>query len=251
MIDIITYSDTNHKCLYDIFFESSYKKYLANDFNLINYYTNALNNDDTFQSNNWSSIIINRFNILIEYAKNNPNKWAIFSDIDIIFLDNIYDDISPLINKSHDIKIFYMSENIQSYKKTAKVKTNPYINSIKPQINGGFFLFLCCQEVYEWFTYIAKNITNMKYPNDQIFIQNTINRCSPFHIKFKDYDILYTVLNPLIFTTNNNPLHEAISALRFSKVFHATSASGIIEKMQVLSSIYCKKHPNSMSNLWA
>jgi len=250
MIDIITHFDTNHKCLYDIFFKPSYIQHLSNNFSLIDHYADALNTDDSFQSYNWSHIIINRFNILKDYVKHNTNKWAIFSDIDMVFFDNINEEISGLITKEHNVKIFYMSENIRSYKNSMNAQKDFDVNPIKPQINGGFFLFLCCEEIYEWFTYIVENISQTNSPNDQTFIQNIINKSPTFTIKFKNYKILYSILNTLIFAKNNNFTHEIINSLTFSKVFHATSSSGIIEKMQILSSVYCKKKSNNQSNLW-
>jgi hypothetical protein len=254
-IDILSHLDNNYYSLYETFFLSSYKKYLSKNFNLIPSIIETKNTDSFFESKHWSKIIIDRFDILCDYIQNNKNKWAIFSDIDIIFFDDIQKEICAY-TKLDNIPIWYMAENFYSLKKYSG-KSTKYLNDKNqtfPQINGGFFLFYCCDEIEAWFRLIKLNIELMTKPNDQTFIQNILNAQKNFQIKFKynkkEYQFIYGILNPIQFATNNNEIITIIQNLDYIKVFHATSSADAIEKFQILSSIYIKKYKISGINLW-
>lgn len=253
-IDIITYIDNNYHNLYDTFFLSSYNKYLSNDFNLVNIKAKSNNNNETFfESKNWCEIIINRFDILCSYIRNNKNKWAIFSDTDVVFFDNIKSNIDDIINSRNNIPIWYMSENLNNFQ-SLKAKNKYILSRTRKEINGGFFLFYCCDMVYKWFNYIKTNISSMSKPNDQVFIQDLINKQNSSTITFtydnNEYKIPFELLDPLIFATNNNNKQVTIRHLKSIKAFHATSALTVIEKLQILSSVYCIKNNIRGINLW-
>lgn len=228
-IDIICYYDSLHKSLYDIFFYPSFKKYLTENFNLIDNFIETDTNKVTYwKSEHWSNVLINRFDILKEYIKNNQNKWCVFSDIDILFFDNFYKDIEIFISTQlHDI--YYMSE---------------FIKSPATEINGGFFLFHCNNRIYEYFDYIQQKTRMMECPNDQTTIQSIL--------KSRNHNIKQTVLPRLNFITNNNPRNKINNLIRNNvcKVFHSTGTGNVIEKTQVLSSVYLKKYGILGTNLW-
>lgn len=229
-IDIICYHDSHHNCLYDTYFYPTYDTYLKSHFNLYNY-TEDNSSAGHFESKKWSEILLKRFDILRQYIDNNQNKWAIFSDVDIVFLQNIYNNIIYHINNSKNINIFYMPENI---------KSAPY------DINGGFFLFKCCDEISEWFRVVQELSKRMSIPNDQITAKQLLRKN-----KFTN-----SLLDPSIFMTNNNHPQIIKSNIKSIKVFHATSAHNIIEKNLVLSAILsCKEASTNRrylynKNLW-
>jgi hypothetical protein len=134
-----------------------------------------------------------------------------------MFFDNIYINILEIIEDT-DIDIFYMPENYFSP---------------KFMINGGFFVFRCCPEVLAFLDNVQNTTRKSKIKNDQIVIQNLFQTSA--------YSIKYDTLRPDIFCTNNNPKRIAENLLTSCKVFHATSATNLIEKCQVLSTFCLKK----------
>ena len=228
-IDILCYYDNLYESLYDIFFYPSYKQYLSENFNLISHKVNVDQTTKTgWNTAYWSKILIDRFDFLKDYIIHNPNKWCIFSDIDILFLNNFYTDIQPLINeKTNDI--YYMAE---------------YIRAPTSEINGGFFLFYSNETVFNFFDLIQKLTTEMNTPNDQIVITKTF--------KNKDYDIKHSVLPRNSFVTNNNPRQKTQNLIKYHtlKVFHSTCSNTVMEKIQILSSIYLKQYGITGHNLW-
>lgn len=229
MIDIICYYDNHHDCLFDNFFYPTFKQNLEEkNFNLVEYKTMSKYSDSSFESKNWSDMLINRFDILKEYIIKNPSKYAIFSDVDVIFLDDFYDNIKKYLNENN-IQIFYMSEELNNTK-------NWYIN-------GGFFLFHCSKYIYNYFEYIQQNIKKMEIPNDQKFIHNYLQR---------DRKFLSGLLNDKIFATNNAHIKKIKNILPSIKVFHATCTFSALSKYQVLSSVLCLKSLKEQykSNLW-
>lgn len=230
-IDIIVYSDKLHKPLFDIYFYPSFYKYLNNSFNLLAIETDNSATDGSYGSSHWSDIIIQRFDIIKEYISKNldKNKIAVFSDIDIVFFDNIYEDI--IYGLPENIDICYMAENI----------FGP-----KFMINGGFFAFRCSTATLQFLDTVQRKTIDSSIKNDQPIIQQLL----------QNQKISYSIFNPSIFCTNNNPIPLTESLLLSCKVFHGTSATNIVEKCQVLSTIKIKKElmSNALSlngkNLW-
>lgn len=224
-IDIICYFDNNHKVLFDLFFYQTYNNYLSSNFNLKQFTKTVTNTDEGFQSKNWCSVMIERFDILKQYILENKNKWAIFSDIDIIFLNNFYKDIEKYFYQK-EIEILYMCETQ---------------DKIKHNINGGFFLFKSSDYIYNFFDNIQRNIRRAPKPNDQVYIKKFLMK----HRGFKN-----NILDPNIFVTNNIE-KETITQLitnNQAKVFHATSAMSILAKVNILSAALCFKSISSTSN---
>jgi hypothetical protein len=220
MIDIISYYDNHHEMIFENLFLPTFQKYLTPSFNLLTYKNKSKYTTSGFQSNNWCDIMINRFDILKEYIVNNKSKWAIFSDIDIIFFDNFITDIVQYYCQQN-IEIIYMSEVM-----------NNHTNWL---INGGFFLFKCSDYIYDYFNTIQINIKNMNRPNDQTFIHNYLKE----NINFKN-----AILDQEIFVTNNNNNIQDIKNLIVNnkiKVFHATATMSVLSKIQILSTAMCIK----------
>jgi hypothetical protein len=220
-IDILIYNDNLHRPLFDIFFKPSFDEHLSKSFNLIDILYRTDETDGNYASSHWSNVIINRFDILKEYIVKNvsDNKIAIFSDIDIIFLDNIYIDV---VNKfKEDIDICYMPEN-----------------SFSPNfmINGGFFAFRCSPTVLDFFSIIQDLTKNSTIKNDQPIIQEYLKKATSYNS-----NIRYSRFSPIHYCTNNNPKYINHKILGTAKVFHATSATNLIEKSQVLSSFILHK----------
>lgn len=215
MIDIICYYDNHQEILYDTFFLPTYNKYLASNFNLLSTKFKSRHQSSFYESDNWCEIVINRFDILKDYIKRNNSKWAIFSDIDILFLGDITDYILKSTLQDR-VDIFYMSETSRP---------------CKWYINGGFFLFKCTDYIYDFFDRIQSGIRLMPRPNDQILIQSVLRELTDF----KNY-----ILDPNIFVANNRHFRSIIPLIRKKqiRVFHATSTATIISKIQVLSTAY-------------
>lgn len=232
-IDIIVHYDHLHKDLKNLFFDPSFKIHLSKDFNLIDCIDENNEQDGSYLSAHWSDMIIKRFDIIKEYISKNldSQKLALFTDIDIIFLDNIYKDIIQLAASEYDIA--YMSEGLL-FKDF--------------MINGGFFVFKCSLKTFAFFDNIQFITKNSVLKNDQPIIQEYLSN-NTINLKF-------TTLNKNYFCTNNNPRHLAEGLIPNMKVFHATSASNLLEKFQVLSTILCKRqyyaNPKSLlnKNLW-
>jgi hypothetical protein len=242
-IDILTYHDRLHQPLFDIYFCPSFQQHLSQNFNLISHVdNNSSSADGSFESEHWSEILINRFDILKEYVSKNlwSEKIAIFSDIDIVFFDDIYTTIQKSmepkdpIPTTNAIDIAYMAENLHC----------PH-----HMINGGFFAFKCSEHILRFFDHIQCLAKKQKKPNDQPVIQSYFQRENKFNTT-------HALLNKTEFCTNNNPLYMLNSLISTVKVFHATSATNIIEKCHVLSNIILKKdlfnHKLSLvnKNLW-
>ena len=181
---------------------------------------NSKYNNSSFESTNWCELIINRFDILKEYIKNNPSNWVVFSDIDIVFFDNFIVDIYPALYQTN-VDILYMSECLH--------------NQNKWYINGGFFLFKCTDYIYNYFSHVQENIKFMAKPNDQIFIQEYLKK----NTTFKN-----DLLNPRIFLTNNQNINESIPLIKTNqtKVFHATSCYKISDKFKILTHVLSSKN---------
>lgn len=225
-IDIICFFDHLHKPLYDLFFKPSFDLYLSSNFNLLSIFDENQSNNGSYQSHHWCDMILKRFDILREYIRNNTNKWAIFTDIDIVFFSNIFDDINHTINSNTNQKIFYMPEN-----------------STENKLNGGFFLFRCCKEVDDLFGLVQKQLAVAAIKNDQPIIQGLLDKSI----------INYGLLDTDLFMTNNHDQQFILSKLYKIKVFHATSAPNIWSKVQILSSICIYRYnlSNQSGNLWA
>lgn len=217
-IDIITHYDHLHKNLKDIFFNPSFKTHLSNNFNLVDFIDENNEEDGSYLSSHWSDMIIKRFDIIKEYIIQylNTNRIAIFTDIDIIFLDNIYEDIITISESKYDIA--YMSEGLL-FKDF--------------MINGGFFVFKCSLKTFAFFDTIQSLTIRSPLKNDQPIIQEYILN-NPQNVNF-------AILNKYLFCTNNNPKQLTEKLIPNMKVFHATSASNLLEKFQVLSTILLKK----------
>ena len=220
MIDIICYYDNHHERMFDDFFFLTYQKHLSKSFNLVAHKINSKYNNSSFESTNWCELIINRFDILKEYIKNNPSNWVVFSDIDIVFFDNFIVDIYPALYQTN-VDILYMSECLH--------------NQNKWYINGGFFLFKCTDYIYNYFSHVQENIKFMAKPNDQIFIQEYLKK----NTTFKN-----DLLNPRIFLTNNQNINESIPLIKTNqtKVFHATSCYKISDKFKILTHVLSSKN---------
>lgn len=232
-IDVIVHYDHLHQYLKEIYFDPSFDSYLSDHFSLINFFDHNKESDGSYGSSHWSDMIIKRFDIIKEYISQNlnTNKIAVFTDIDVLFLDNIYDDVIKVLNSKYDIA--YMSEGL-SFE--------------HHMINGGFFVFRCSLDIFSFFDTIQSITRDSLAKNDQPVIQN--------YFKNNLQKIKYTTLNKYLFCTNNNPRYVAEKLIPTMKVFHATSASNITEKSQVLSTILLKRqsytNPEILTNknLW-
>ena len=232
-IDMIIHYDHLHKSIKDTYFDPSFKKYLSTNFNLIDFFDENKELDGSYLSDHWSNMIIKRFDIIKEYISKNldSQKTALFTDIDIIFLNNIYEDIIKISYSHYDI--VYMSEGLlfEDF-----------------MINGGFFVFKCSSKTFSFFDNIQYLTKNSILKNDQPIIQKYLSEYPN--------DLNITILDRHLFCTNNNPKQIAERLIPSMKVFHATSASNIIEKNQVLSTILLKKefytNPKTLlnKNLW-
>jgi len=228
-IDILCVYDDHHKCLYDMFFYPTYEKYLSSSFNIKPIYKLSKYESTGYNSKNWSEILINRFILLKDYIKNNLNKWAIFSDIDVIFFGDFIQHVNHII-KSSTNKIFYTSEFGNM--------------SQRNLINGGFFLFYCDDFVSNFFDLIIQETKKMQNPNDQIFITDYLKQ---------NQDLPIDLLPSDVFLANNIAIQENFFHIKrgTAKVFHATSAYSIYDKLQVLSTVYTLTQPSAhKSRLW-
>lgn len=238
-IDILIHYDRLQESLFNIYFYPSYKKYLSQFFNLISIREENLDDNATsdYLSSHWSYMIVKRFDHIKDYIRKNiqSNKLAIFSDIDVIFFDDISKEIISL-DQDKNTHIFYMKEGIAL-----------------PQymINGGFFVFRCCRESLDFFDMIQDKTSLNEIKNDQPIIQEVF--------KNKNTNIDYSILDADIFCTNNNIMPYMSKIIDTMKVFHATSATSVIEKCQVLSTAaiikeYLKSGKNKeifeRKNLW-
>lgn len=226
-IDILCYYDQHHKVLFDNFFAYSYEKFLSQQkFKLLaDNFISKTNTEGEFLSSHWSKILIDRYNYIISYAKKNPQKWAIFSDVDVVFLSDISLSIDHVIDTGEKTNtyIFYMKEI-------------PFISRDKTA-NGGFFVFKCCESIIDYFTEIQSCTKKMKLPNDQECINSFL----------KDHNISYGLLPNIEYLTNNGPPSMSKKMVRSKKVrvFHATSAPDLKCKMYVL---YSALHYNNVKN---
>lgn len=217
-VDILCYYDQHHDFLYENIFYKSYENCLCKDtFSIKSQKINSLNHREaSFLSNDWSRILIDRYDYLIDYAINNKNSWAIFSDVDVVFLANIKKSIKNIINQNNknNINISYMKEL-------------SFVDKDK-NINGGFFLFKCCDQIVNYFKIIQILTKKMKFPNDQECInKNLLGSINYNFLPNKDY------------ITNNNDIILSKKYLKNKKikVFHATSAPNLLCKLQVLTSV--------------
>lgn len=226
-LDILCYYDNLQECLFDLFFYPGYEKYLKTNFNLICHkFDTDKNTIGGWNSKHWGKILIDRYDFIKAYILSNNNRWSIFSDIDILFLDNFYNEIRSLIS-DNSYNIYYMPE---------------YIRSRNSEINGGFFLFKCNKQVYDFFDLVQNQTKEMKYPNDQIVISELL----------KNKIINQSLLLRHGFVTNNNPKCKINRLISYGtmKVFHATSCHTTMEKIQVLSTVYVKKYGTITNSLW-
>lgn len=213
-IDILCYYDKHHKPLYDLFFETSFNKYLKHDFNLFSHIHTSKYNNSFFESPNWKDVILNRLDFIKDYVTNHQDQIAIYSDIDILFLDNFIEDIS--ICFKDDTDIYYMSE---------------YLHHRHYEINGGFFLFKCNENVLNFLNEVIRRTKRTISNNDQIVIQS-------FFKKRKNLNIKWSFLNPKIFITNNEDNQLSWNMINnTAKVFHCTSTPNMMCKLQTLSTI--------------
>lgn len=217
-IDILSFYDQHHSVLFDYFFSYSYNKFLSKvKFKLLpQQFTAETKIEGSFLSSHWSKILIDRYDYIIDYAKKNNNKWAIFSDVDIVFLSDISSSIDGIINLGDktNTNIYYMKEI-------------PFVDR-DTTANGGFFLFRCCDDTIDYFTKIQSCTKSMKIPNDQDCI----------NLLLKEKKISYGLLPKIEYLTNNGQpiLSKKYARSKKIKVFHATSAPDMRSKTCVLSS---------------
>lgn len=227
-IDLLCYYDSLQKPLFDLFFYPSFDKHLSNNFNLIEeFFHTPKSVSSGWYSDHWSKILIERIDFIKNYIhNNNSDKWCIFSDIDIIFLDNFIIDIQILLNNFHDI--YYMSETLRS---------------LITDVNGGFFLFRCNEATKEYLDFVQQKTKQMAKPNDQVAIQEILKT----NIKIRN-----SVLPRTMFMTNNNPQNKIATLISNNtlKVFHATVSKTLMEKIQILSTIKLFKDNNITNGLW-
>jgi hypothetical protein len=224
-IDIITYFNHHHKILYDLYFKPTFDLFLTDNFNLITKYAdNAVSDniqDYGYTNKIWQQMIVDRFDIIINHIQNNinPDTASIFSDVDVIFFDNFYLDLQPFL-KNKSLLLWYMPESINA---------NPYTKSY--YINGGFFCFKHSEKILEYFFTIQKLLIEFDgIKNDQTIIQSFL----------KNNNIKYINIMPFsVFNTNNCDINNNTYAIKNKtlKVFHATGASSVNEKIIILERI--------------
>lgn len=116
-IPLLTYYSPSHKSLFDNFFFPSYKKHLSTDFELI-----VLNGEQLcaalFEEDNWNRQVKEKIIFLNEFIQKTENDYVVFSDVDIIFYKNIYNQLMGEIAE-HDMafqndSLYGLSNNLCS-----------------------------------------------------------------------------------------------------------------------------------------
>lgn len=231
-IDIVCYYDQNHQVLYDYFFYPSYQQYVNQDhFVLKPTVVKTKGTDCSYLSQHWSNMLIQRYDILLSYIKKNTDRWTIFTDVDVVFLNDISDSINKLVQNNNGAEIFYMKEA-------------PYMSRNK-EVNGGFFIFKCTDIIVNFFRHIQNCTKQMDNPNDQVCINKLL----------LDLSIPFALLPPIEYLTNNGRMDTTKRNIlnNKTKVLHATSTYNLNTKIQILSSaLILKERSNNKlkGNAW-
>jgi hypothetical protein len=196
----ICYSTPNYSKLTNIFLDSLKNINVKHIEHLIETPILNLLNESGFQSDLWYYCVYNKIkhlvNILSIYDTFSNIKYFIFSDCDIIYLQNNIDEWNNLeyyINNDNK-DIYFMRENISD------------------DVNSGFFIIKNnenIEKIINFFTEVLQifNITNKnKMPfGDQTIINNLKNK---INYGFIPYD--YIIFGKHIFNKNKSLLHHAI-----------------------------------------
>lgn len=226
MIDIITYCDKSQNILKNLYFKPSFDIFLAKYFNHIDLiYENNADPilESGFGGRIFQDIIHQRWKIIIDHITKQPldnNKLSIFSDIDVLFLDDFYPDILSASKSMPRTHIFFMSE-IPTYFRSI---TDNY------EINAGFFVFRHSKQSIDFFKTIYYLMNKLKIKEDQAYIRQQLKSTYNNSISLLDYKI---------FNTNNyNPeINNQLVLNKKLKVFHATSCFNIYQKLIRLNQI--------------
>lgn len=218
-IDILTYFNHHHKILYDLYFRPTFELFLSKNFRLITKYSEQARSEDTndygYQNSIWQKMIVDRFDIILNHIQSNKNNEiiSIFSDVDIVFFGDFFDDLQYFI-KDRSLSVVHMPEA-------------PHAE--RHYINGGFFAFRHCDQAVEHFTTIKQMLLSHNgIKNDQPLIQEFI----------RDNNIDYADIMPyFVFNANNCDIfiNERLLSGGLLKVFHATSTESVYDKILVLN----------------
>ena len=98
MIPILTYHTESHKCLYDDFFKPSFDKHLSEDFTLVSINGMQKCASATYYEEGWFDTVYEKIKFVNNFLNITDSELFVFSDVDIIFLDNIKDTILAELN---------------------------------------------------------------------------------------------------------------------------------------------------------
>jgi hypothetical protein len=93
MIPLLTYHTESHKCLYDEFFKPSFNKHLSKDFTLVSINGDQKCTSAIYYEDGWFNTVFEKIKFVNNFLNNTDKDFFVFSDVDIIFLDNIKDII--------------------------------------------------------------------------------------------------------------------------------------------------------------
>ena len=98
MNKLLTFYSDSHKVLYDEYFLTSYKKYLSEDFILLEKKIDQLSPSGNFASFGFDKTMMEKIKWILENIDINDNNYLVFADCDVQFFNNLEFDLS-----SHDI----------------------------------------------------------------------------------------------------------------------------------------------------
>lgn len=221
-IQIITYFNQYHQILFDLYFLPTFNLYLEKNFELVPNYIDHSHiknpQDYGYIKKIWQQIIVDRFDYIIEHIKKNidEERISIFSDVDVVFFGDFYNDLKAFSN-DQSLILWYMPETFRGPR---------YL------INGGFFAFRHSYRTIEYFEKIKYLLSsnNHTVKNDQPIIQNFLKQTGASYAD---------IMPSTIFSANNSGMDNNMLLLRNGslKVFHATSTYCIHSKIIVLEKV--------------
>lgn len=198
---LITFYTNSHKKMFDDYFKPSMENY---GFELITMEGHQYSSDGNYFTEGFNETTSDKINFLSETLDTLPeNEFVLFSDVDIIFLN----DISDYINQ---------------YKNYDMVFQNGYGG-----LNTGFFLIKNISKVRE----LLKKVVEVchQYHDDQLALNAVIKFFNIKHTMFDDKILSpAAIIGPKVWTGEELEINEEVL------VFHACWCAGVDNKIKLL-----------------
>lgn len=207
-INLYTFYTETHNTLYEEYFlKSFYEKKLDENFNLKVRKFAQKSNDGSFNSKGFKETMFDKLSLIKDAIQENPENPFVYSDCDVVFYKNFYDDI-------------FLDSNIDAL-----------FQNDQNTLCAGFFIAKSTYKFKNFIDVVCHN--NYKYPNDQV----TMNAFKDnINYKLLECDKYFTIGNLLgLYSGESFSLGEKVKSEII--LHHANFTIGIENKIKLINEV--------------